>query len=253
MSTRHALAVLAALSFIPLGAAAAKEAAAHWSYHGPGDPAHWAALEPEFRTCGVGRQQSPVDIRRDAVQPSNLPAIEFAYRPAPLKIVDNGHTVQVNVAPGSFIVVGGHRWELVQFHFHKPSEESIDGKRSAMVAHLVHKDADGRLAVVAVLLTSGAVNPMVAALWNNWPPQKGAEVTAQGVAIDAADLLPADRGYYTFSGSLTTPPCSEGVTWFVLKNPSAVSAGEIARFGRAYPMNARPLQPLNGRVIRASR
>lgn len=210
MISGRVLGALAALAVIPLGAPAAKEAAPHWSYHGHADPAHWAALEPEFRTCGIGRQQSPIDIRQREVQPSNLPAIAFAYKPSPPKIVDNGHSVQVNYAPGSFIDVGGHRYELVQFHFHKPSEESIDGKRSDMVVHLVHKDADGRLAVVAVLLTPGAINPMVAALWNNWPSRKETEVPVNGVVIDAADLLPTNRGYYTFSGSLTTPPCSEG-------------------------------------------
>jgi len=252
MPSRHALAVLASLAILPLGALTAKEAAPHWSYHAPTDPAHWAALEPEFKTCGIGHQQSPIDIHPAAAQKSNLPAIEFAYRPAPLNLVDNGHTLQVNYAPGSFITVGGHRYELVQFHFHKPSEESIGGKRSDMVAHLVHKDAEGKLAVVAVLLTSGAVNPMVATLWSNWPTRKETPVSVSGVEVDATDLLPAERGYYTFSGSLTTPPCSEGVTWFVLKRPGTLSAGEIARFGHAYPMNARPLQPLHGRVIRAS-
>jgi carbonic anhydrase len=171
---------------------------------------------------------------------------------APLRIIDNGHSIQVNYAPGSFITVGGHRYELQQFHFHKPSEEAIDGRHAAMVVHLVHRDAEGRQSVVAVLLQPGKVNPMVATLWNNLPARRATEVVLQDVAIDATDLLPTDRAYYTFAGSLTTPPCSEGVTWFVLKHPSALSSGEIERFGRAYPMNARPLQPLNTRKVQAS-
>jgi carbonic anhydrase len=227
-------------------------AAPHWSYQGHGGPTHWSSLEPEFASCKIGHLQSPIDIRTKAIKSEALPAIEFAYKPGPAKIIDNGHTIQVSPAPGDSITIDGHRYELVQFHFHKPSEEAIDGKHRDMVAHLVHKDASGKLAVVAVLLQAGAPNPMVAALWNNLPAHKEAEVEIKGVQIDPADLLPQDRGYYTFDGSLTTPPCSEGVTWYVLRSPSQVSSGEIARFGRAYPMNARPLQPLNGRVVRAS-
>src|SRR5205085_2599917 len=127
--------------------------------------------------------------------------------------------------PGRFIDVGGHRYELLQFHFHRPSEESIDGKRYDMVAHLVHKDAEGRLAVVAVLLKEGKLNPMVATLWNHLPTQHEVEVHPEGVLVDPADLLPPERTYYTFNGSLTTPPCSEGVTWFVLKTPATLSSG----------------------------
>ena len=254
MTSHRLLGMLCASSFVGIAAAAAaaEGAAHHWSYSGATGPTHWAALEPEFTACRVGHAQSPIDIRTNLVQEANLPVIEFAYRPSPLKIVDNGHTIQVNYAPGSFIGVDGHRYELVQFHFHRPSEESIDGKRREMVAHLVHKDAEGRLAVVAVLLTAGAINPMVAALWSNLPAHKGTEVQARGVQIDAAELLPADHAYYTFAGSLTTPPCSEGVTWFVLKHPSTVSSAEIDRFAKLYPMNARPLQPASNRQVRAS-
>jgi len=225
----------------------------HWSYRGAGGPAHWAAMEPEFSTCGVGRFQSPVDIRDEVVQQADLPPIQFNYKPGPLKIIDNGHSVQIDYAPGSFITVGDHRYELVQFHFHHPSEESFNGKRSDMVAHLVHRDAAGHLAVVAVLLTPGAVNPMVATLWNNLPARKESEEQPQGVTVDASELLPADHSYYTLTGSLTTPPCSEGVTWFVLKQPVNLSTGEISRFAQLYPMNARPVQPLNARAIRSSK
>ena len=253
MLARNVLGTLVVLALVPLARfAIADERGPHWSYGGATGPAHWSALEPEFSACGTGREQSPIDIRQVAVEKADLPMIQFGYRSGPLKVVDNGHTIQVNYAPGSFIEVGGHRYQLVQFHFHKPSEERINGKRSAMVAHLVHQDSEGQRAVVAVLLSPGAINPMVALLWNNLPGRKGVE-TAVNVEVDAAALLPSDRSYYTFNGSLTTPPCSEKVAWFVLQHPSTLSSGEIDRFGRAYAMNARPTQPLNGRLIRASR
>jgi carbonic anhydrase len=246
----HALALAGAILAVP---AVAEGPAHHWSYRGETGPTHWSKMESEFASCGMGREQSPIDIRQGAVQQADLPAIQFAYKPSPLKVIDNGHTIQVNYAPGSTIEVGGHRYELVQFHFHRPSEEAVDGKYADMVAHLVHKDAEGKLAVVAVLLKAGEINPMVAAVWSNLPAHKETEVEAKGVQIDAGDLLPKDRAYYTFNGSLTTPPCSEGVTWFVLKQPSTLSAGEIQRFAQSYAMNARPVQPLNGRVVKASR
>jgi carbonic anhydrase len=243
-------ALLAALATAPFTASG--ENAHHWSYKGHSGPAHWAGLEHEYASCGGGREQSPIDIRDTAAQKGPLPAIAFGYQPVPLKIIDNGHTIQVNYAPGSFMEVGGRRYELQQFHFHKPSEEAVNGRRADMVAHLVHKDEQGRLAVVAVLLNAGQVNPMVATLWNNLPAKKGSEVDVGGVQVNAADLLPTDHAYYTFAGSLTTPPCSEGVTWFVLKKPGTLSAGEIGRFGSSYPMNARPVQPLNGRMVQVS-
>jgi carbonic anhydrase len=181
-----------------------------------------------------------------------LPAIEFHYKPSPLKVIDNGHTIQVNVAPGSSIDVGEAHYELVQFHFHKPSEERIQGRAHDMVAHLVHRSAQGMLAVVAVLLDKGGANPTIDAIWKNLPKQKEQE-RAIDATVDAATLLPANKGYYTFQGSLTTPPCSEEVRWFVLKTPTKIRQSEITAFGKLYPMNARPTQPLNGRTIEATR
>jgi carbonic anhydrase len=225
----------------------------HWSYNGSTGPKQWGSLETDFKTCALGKYQSPINIRDDLTTKADLPTIEFAYRSAPLKIIDNGHTIQINYAPGSFVTINGKEYELVQFHFHRPSEERINGKRYDMVAHLVHKDADGKLAVVAVLLTNGVANPFINTLWQNLPKEKEVETAVDSVSINIADLLPKDRAYYTFNGSLTTPPCSEGVTWFVLKHPSSISADQVARFARSYPMNARPVQPLDGREIRASK
>ena len=225
----------------------------HWTYSGDTGPAKWAALESEYSACALGKLQSPIDIRDGVAKKADLPAIMFDYKPSPLAIVDNGHTIQVDYAPGSFITAQGKRYELVQFHFHKPSEEKINGKGADMVAHLVHKNADGNLAVVAVMLKTGHANKLVETLWKNLPAEKERETAVEGVQVNAADLLPAKKaGYYTFTGSLTTPPCSEGVTWFVLKTPTSISNSEVARFAQLYPMNARPTQPLNGREIRAT-
>ena len=233
--------------------AAGHEPSAHhdWDYGRAHGPSHWGDLKAEFAACKAGHNQSPIDVRQTVK--ADLPAIEFDYRNAPLRIVDNGHTVQATWAPGSSIQVGGHRYELQQIHFHRPSENKVGGRGFDMEAHLVHADASGALAVVAVLLETGQENALVRELWNDLPPDKEKEEVREDVQIDAAALLPADRGYYTFEGSLTTPPCSEHVTWLVLKQPVQVSAAEVARFAELYPNDARPTQPLHGRVVRESR
>jgi carbonic anhydrase len=221
----------------------------HWSYEGADGPQAWARLRPEFARCSKGVRQSPIDIQ-DGIK-VQLEPIAFDYKPGPFRVVDNGHTVQVNVAPGSSIEVMGRRYELVQFHFHRPSEERVDGKQFDMVVHLVHKDPEGRLAVVAVLLERGSAQPVVQSVWNNLPLEKNDEVAVRTV-LDPSGLLPADRGYYTYMGSLTTPPCSEGVLWMVMKNPQPVSPDQIDIFARLYPMNARPIQASSGRLIKES-
>jgi carbonic anhydrase len=251
MKVLHALP--AALMPFAVAVALAADHGHHWGYMGESGPPHWAAMEKDYASCGIGKSQSPIDIKTPSVRAADLPAIGFDYRASPLRLVDNGHTVQVNYAPGSFITVDGARYELVQFHFHKPSEEKVDGKAFAMVAHLVHRDAQGRLAVVAVPLASGKENAMIATVWKNLPREKEHEARLDSVSINVEELLPQQRGYYAFEGSLTTPPCSEGVRWFVLKQPTTLSAAEIAAFGKLYPMNARPVQPLNGREVRSSK
>ena len=243
------LGVFAMLACAPL---AQEHAGPHWSYRGADGPNHWGELDKGFATCQLGHQQSPIDIR--APTAADLPPIQLAYRPAPLHIINNGHTIQVDYEPGSSITVGDRRYELKQFHFHHPSEEKINGKGYAMVAHLVHAAADGSLAVVAVLLDArGSANPLVSRLWQYLPAQEGPETARDDVQIDVTGLLPTDRGYYTFTGSLTTPPCTENVTWFVLKVPVPISQGQADAFGRIYPRDARPTQPLNGRDVLMSR
>jgi carbonic anhydrase len=218
-----------------------------WDYGDVLGPSHWGELKPEFAMCKTGHHQSPIDIRNPTK--ADLPPIQFEYKPSPLHIIDNGHTIMVNYSPGSFMQVGDKKYELKQFHFHRPSEEKVNGKGFDMTVHLVHADESGKLAVIAVLLEKGADSPLVHELWSDLPKEKDKEEYFDGVRIDLSQILPADRGYYTFSGSLTTPPCSEDVTWFVLKQPATISAEEIERFSRLYRDDARPTQPLYDRIV----
>ena len=228
-------------------AAAVSDQAHHWSYAGEEGPAHWDG------TCKTGRAQSPIDIRTSTAEVEALPPLTFDYRPGPLRIIDNGHTVEVNVDPGSSLTVGNDHYQLVQFHFHKPSEEAIDGRHYAMVAHFVHRDRMGNLAVVAVLLKAGTDNPLIDKLWKNVPKEKEHEETLHAVTVSPGQLLPVNRAYFTFTGSLTTPPCSERVRWFVLKVPTAIGINQVIGFGKLYRANARPVQPVNGRQVLASK
>lgn len=245
---RHLVAVATlAATLLAAAAANAQEHAAHWSYSGAHGPDHWGAEDPAFATCSSGTRQSPIDI--EAATTAVLPAIDFSYKAFPVTITDTHHTFQDNVPEGSGgISVGREHYDLVQFHFHDPSEERIHGKRYAMVAHLVHKNAKGELAVVAVLIHEGAANPFLEPIFDNFPAE-GTESKVTGTNVDLMRLLPAKRGYYTFEGSLTTPPCSEHVRWFVLKEPVDASRAQIAQFTKRYPHNARPTQPLNARNV----
>jgi carbonic anhydrase len=221
----------------------------HWSYEGAGGPANWGALKPEYGTCASGERQSPIDFRETFRV--DMEPIQFDYRANAFRVVDNGHTVQVNLAAGSSIEVQGRRYELVQFHFHRPSEETIDGKRYEMSLHLVHRDPTGRLAVVGLLIEGGQPQPVVAQVWANLPLERGDEIPARS-PLDLNALLPADRGYFATMGSLTTPPCTEGVLWMVMKQPVQLAPEQIGIFARLYPMNARPLQRTAGRMIKES-
>ena len=250
--TRHARSatpVPAAAAALVAGHRAGHGAAAHWDYGGSAGPEAWAQMKPEFAACGSGTRQSPIDIR-DGIK-VNLDPVQFDYKPSAFRVVDNGHTVQVNVGPGNSIEVMGRRYDLLQFHFHRPSEERINGKQFDMVAHLVHKDLDGRLAVVAVLLERGSAHPLVQSIWNNLPLEKGEDVAAR-TTLDMNALLPTERSYFTYMGSLTTPPCSEGVLWMVMKTPMPIAPEQIGVFSRLYPMNARPIQSVAGRLIKES-
>ncbi len=232
------------------GQSAAQHQHIHWSYEGEGRPENWAKLDPKNNACATGQRQSPIDIR-DGIK-VDLEPIKFDYRPSAFRINDNGHTVQVDVGD-SRLTLTGKTYELIQFHFHRPSEEKVNGRRFDMVAHLVHKADDGALAVVAVLMERGQENAFIQTLWNNMPLEKSTPVTPPSLTIDPLGLLPKTRDYYTYMGSLTTPPCSEGVLWMVMKQPVEVSADQIAIFSRLYPNNARPIQPSSNRLIKEGR
>lgn len=243
----HRLVVLCC--FAASGAWAGKAAhPVHWEYEGVHGPAHWGEMKKDFETCGLGKHQSPIDIGKTEMK-SDLPDLAFDYVASPLKIINNGHTVQVNIGEGSSLGIGDHAYKLAQFHFHTPSEEKIKGKPADMVAHLVHKDADGKLAVVAVLIKQGKENAALQAVFDNMPVGAGPVHAVEDLSVNVADLLPAKHGYYHFEGSLTTPPCSEGVQWYVVSSPVEASASQIASFRRLYKHNARPVQPMNDRTV----
>lgn len=222
-----------------------------WDYGDRHGPSHWGDLSPEFVQCQMGHHQSPIDIRDPRI--ANLPAIQFDYKPSPLHIIDNGHTIMINYAGGSFMTVGDKRYALKQFHFHRPSEEKINGKGFEMSVHMVHADEHGNLAVVAILLQEGKENALIRLLWSDVPEQKEKEGRFDTIQIDASGLLPTDRSYYTFPGSLTTPPCTENVTWFVLKHTATASSAQIQQFSHLYRNDARPTQPLYDRIVLESR
>ncbi|TRZ64729.1 MAG: carbonic anhydrase family protein [Rhodocyclaceae bacterium] len=222
----------------------------HWSYEGLGAPANWSKLEKDYATCSSGKRQSPIDIR-DGIR-VDLEPIKFNYKTTLFRIINNGHTIQVNVGAGSTIAVMGRRFELVQLHFHRPSEERVNGMAFDMVVHLVHKDLDNQLAVIAILLEHGKEQPLIQSIWNNLPLEVNQEISPS-VAIDLNRLLPENRTYWTYMGSLTTPPCTEDVMWIVFKQPVPVSEDQVAIFARLYRNNARPIQAVNNRLVKESR
>mgnify|MGYP000867277520 CR=1 FL=1 len=230
--------------------AATQHAHIHWDYEGAGAPENWSKLDAKNTLCAIGQRQSPIDIK-DGIK-VDLEPIKFDYRPSKFRVIDNGHTIQVDVGENA-ITLTGKTYELVQFHFHRPSEEKVNGQRFDMVAHLVHKSDDGQLAVVAVLLERGVENPFIQTIWNNLPLERNAPVQPPEAMLDLANLLPSSRNYYTYMGSLTTPPCSEGVLWLVMKQPVQVSTEQISIFSRLYKNNARPIQPAAGRIIKEGR
>ena len=220
--------------------------AVHWGYQGDTGPAAWGGLKSEYSMCKSGERQSPIDIRGGLAV--NLDPVRFDYQASKFAVLDDGHTVQAKLAPGSSINIGGRRFDLQQLHFHRPSEERIDGRQFEMSLHLVHKDEQGRLAVVALLFDQGPPNAVVQNVWNNLPLERGEAMPARE-ALELAALLPNDRRYYTYMGSMTTPPCAEGVQWIVMRAPQSLTAEQIAIFSRIYPMNARPVQSAAGRRI----
>ena len=244
------LTVLASLVlFVNAPLLCASEQAPHWSYEGEEGPEHWGEIADLYRMCSEGMNQSPIDLTVDVH--AGLPELVFDYHSSNLLETNTGHSIQQNVQPGSFITVTGRdgRYQLKQFHFHSPSEHKIKGRSYAMELHFVHVSDDGALAVVGVVIDEGEEHPVLNQLWS-WMPENAGDTSEQAIGIEETNLLPPTREYFAYSGSLTTPPCSEGVVWVVLKTPIEASAEQIARFKeRVGPATNRPVQPHNARLI----
>jgi carbonic anhydrase len=218
---------------------------AHWAYEGEEGPSAWGKLEG-FELCEHGKEQSPIDLRWK--KPSNKRKIEFHYASdANGKILDNGHTIQVNLDAGNYALIEGKRFELVQFHFHSHSEHALSKKFFPLEMHFVHKDSEGKLAVVGVLFEEGKENSEIKKLWSELPSEKEKEVQIQHAKLNLNALLPTQLTHYHYQGSLTTPPCTEGVSWNVLNTPIKVSKEQLQNFTHLYSNNFRPLQNVNER------
>ncbi|MDT3427023.1 carbonic anhydrase [Paenibacillus forsythiae] len=232
----------------PAAPAAAK---AHWSYEGDTSPEHWGELEEDFETCELGKEQSPIDIEApDVKKDSHLSPVEVDYSPSEVSLVNNGHTIQVNVSgENNHIVLEGKSYTLKQFHFHLPSEHEVGGKHNEMELHFVHKTADGEIAVLGILINGGAENAELNKLWSQLPREESEEAVAIDGKFDLKALLPGDLHSYRYHGSLTTPPCTEGVQWIVLQQPVEWSEAQIGAFRTLFPHDNRPVQPLEGRTL----
>ncbi len=219
----------------------------HWSYMGIEGPGHWAMLTPAYRACEAGHRQSPINI--DMTQPVQHHArIEFRYATSRVFEVNNGHTIQVSHTSGCAIGLGDEAYLLRQFHFHVPSEHHIHGTAFPMEMHLVHQDAEGRVVVVAVLMKTGSKTPVLNALWE-WLPEQIGKTVSVPLDLNISRLLPTDPQYFSYSGSLTTPPCTEGVRWIILQEPVEIAEEDVRRFVDIIGYNARPVQPREGREV----
>lgn len=224
--------------------------AAHWSYKGAEGPDNWGSINKEFATCKEGRAQSPIDLGQATLMDAGKD-ITIDYKPSIVELVNNGHTVQANVSAGNGITIDGTRYALQQFHFHLPSEHTINGKSAAMELHFVNKTAQGHVAVLSALMDAKSENSVFGPLWQSLPSKQGATVKVHKT-IELNSLLPADRARFQYAGSLTTPPCTEDVKWIVFKDPVAVTADQVAQYRTLYSGTNRPRQPLNGRTVTES-
>lgn len=224
---------------------------AHWGYSGATGPAHWGDLDPKYISCKTGKNQSPIDIQdKKAVGTVGLPGLEVVYGKPELEIINNGHTVQVNYPIGnSYMKVGGHRFELLQFHFHTPSEHQLNGFNYPMEMHMVHKDNAGNLAVLGVIFKQGAHNAELQKIIDHLPKDAGKKHRHKQVQVDLRAFFPKDTRFYKYSGSLTTPPCSEGVYWMVFKQPIEASADQLEAMEKVLGANNRPVQPYYSRHV----
>jgi carbonic anhydrase len=238
--------LLALTAFIS-GCAFTNKHHTHWGYEGHHGPKYWGTMNSDYATCKNGVNQSPIDLTE--LIEAELPPLGLAYKPGGTEVINNGHSIQVNYQPGSNLSIGEQVFELKQFHFHTPSENQINGHSFPLEVHLVHVDKDGRLAVVAVLFKEGEKNQTIKNIWDAMPNTAGEKNMLQTI-ISADNILPTHQDYYRYNGSLTTPPCSEGVTWLVMKQPLSVSKQQIKKFESLlrHPNN-RPIQPVNARPV----
>lgn len=219
----------------------------HWGYEGDIAAHNWSRLSSDYELCGKGKNQSPINIT--GVVKTELEPLRFNYVSALSDIINNGHTVQVNIKKGSHVFIEKNSFELKQFHFHSPSENRINGKSFPLEGHFVHTDKNGKLLVVAVMFKKGVKNKAINQIWKSMPEKSG-DKNVLDLKISAKDLLPDNKAYYRFNGSLTTPPCTEGVRWLVLKKPVTISEEQVAVFKNSlHRSNNRPLQELNARII----
>ncbi|MDE3001135.1 MAG: carbonic anhydrase family protein [Gemmatimonadota bacterium] len=218
-----------------------------WGYGAENGPAAWGRLSADYALCADGLRQSPVDLRNPT--PASLPAITFNYRPTPLNVHNNGHTIEVASNGENWLGVGGERYDLAQYHFHAPSEHTVAGRSFDMEMHLVHRNEKGALAVIGVLIRRGRRHVAFDPVWEHLPQSAGEMKRIEGVSVNPADLLPPDTRAYRYDGSLTTPPCSQDVSWFVIATPMEMSEAQIAAFEAIFHNNNRPVQALNGREV----
>ncbi len=220
----------------------------HWGYREDNAPGHWGTISPEFAQCALGKEQSPIDLRSSHLIVNETPTLSYAA--SPIAATNTTHTVQVAYARGSSLTIQGAQYELIQYHFHSPSEHTFDGKHWPIELHLVHKAADGRIAVIGVLMSVGDENEALAPLFTDLP-REAHETVAIDARIDANALLPKKKTFFMYQGSLTTPPCAQRVTWLVMQTPTQLSAAQLAAFKQIFTRNNRPTQPLHGRKVRA--
>ena len=220
----------------------------HWTYNGNEGPEHWGDLAPDFVMCKKGMNQSPVDLT--GMIKADLSTLQVSYQPTALDVVNNGHTIKADSSSASTITLNNHTYKLIQVHFHTPSENHINGQSFPMEAHFVHADDTGNLAVIGLMYKEGEANNSLAPIWNNMPAAAGNTEKPSGMTLDTNAMLPVNRDYYRFNGSLTTPPCSEGVLWLVLKEPVSASKEQIEKFHATFHHDTnRPVQPLNARLV----
>ncbi len=227
-------------------ASTAAIAGSEWGYDEQKGPDKWSSLHKDYELCSTGKFQSPFDITGDLK--AGLEAKNFNYGETTYKVSNTGHGIKITPEVGNYFEVEGHKFELLQFHFHTPSEYTINGKQSPMVVHLVHMNEENELGVIGVMYEEGESNILIEKVWSNIPSEIGGENNAKGM-IDLNDLLPDNKTYYRFSGSLTTPPCSEGVNWFFMKDSISASKDQIDAHTSIYPNNARTLQEKGNRIV----